>query len=385
MRIEISPDQTKILKVEKEDNPWSTAQKFCFHYGLDDSEIDQLADKIAQQKDLIENQSHPENSIAMSISVPSYYQKENQNNSNYPIPMRPSHKNSTFKHRRTHTESLLYDMSHNTSIRELSVSRQKIKEEYELNEFPRNKGEELYMKGLKILENSKVNQHELKKDIEQRNSVGLTFKPKIGKSHKRVQSVFKETDFMEKLIDDKERKRSLVAEKCNNEVMSKCSFKPKTNKISNEIIRNKTDMGMSKHENLYSLSKYKKDNYDKISKETSCTFKPYLYRPPIEIESKLKNETQMLRASKHIQKVEMKIDKIRDQEYENEQKNFFKPKVGRGPSGVQRVNKVLIHEHLYKYKDIYDNKRKELRTSQELKRKRMQLKVNLLSDTIVED
>ena len=112
------------------------------------------------------------------------------------------------------------------------------------------------------------------------------------------------------------------------------------------------------------------------------TFKPTLYKAPAEIEAKIPLGNQLVRAEQFAIQKELNRKFIQDQE-EEELRNAFKPQIGRGPIGKKRSDRQAIHDHLYNYKNIYDNKKEVLKMyHDDLRAKSVSL--NVVSENLVE-
>lgn len=381
MRVEISPQIFRTVKVNKDDNPWSLSQKFCFHYGLDDSATDYLAHMIRTQ--LIKEATRDTNECIEQSDITVNFGNENQQD------------NDIFGNRKIRGSVSSSGKCHDYDAQQKEHKRRSVGNESSMTKnmasalLNRNKGEEQYQKGIKIKENSKQSISQLAKELEERNSIGLTFNPKISKTHKRVQSHFKGDKFLDRMLEDQYERRSVIIEQRNSVHKDNCTFKPSINKISDEIVKNKTmDCGivMPAHENLHNYSKIRKNNLITFAEaclaNTGHNFKPNQNKSQNYTAYKVKNEPFLVREDAHVKKKQMKLDLIKDKE-EEKLRNSFQPKVGRGPSGLNRPRKS-IHDHLYSYNKVYEHNLESLKTTQVAKQKNPSLKAIEVSDTIVD-
>ena len=70
--------------------------------------------------------------------------------------------------------------------------------------------------------------------------------------------MFKEEDFLKKMLSDKKDRNNFRQSLENQKLKEECTFHPKIDKISNEIVRNRSmDIGsaLSGFEKLYNMSK----------------------------------------------------------------------------------------------------------------------------------
>jgi hypothetical protein len=152
-----------------------------------------------------------------------------------------------------------------------------------------SKGEELYMKGMRLLERTKSNRECKKKELEVRNSERLTSKPHVArKSHcSGVGSVFREAGFLKKMLKDQSDRQKLRKSMEDEKLKEECTFHPKTNKISNEIVlHRRMDIGsaLAGFEKLYNMSKIsgrrQSEHMSKCYSPKSFPYKPILHPTP---------------------------------------------------------------------------------------------------------
>lgn len=137
------------------------------------------------------------------------------------------------------------------------------------------------MKGMKMKENTKQDLFQRRSIQKSREKERCTFKPQLldNPINKKTRSVFKDKKFLTKLINTKDEK--LKERKSIRETKHKqdCTFQPDINRISREIIRNKS-MDITKKtsvfEALHTQSKERQAQREKSinSSPKSCTFKP---------------------------------------------------------------------------------------------------------------
>ena len=149
---------------------------------------------------------------------------------------------------------------------------------------------------MKLLEETKSNREWKKKELEVRDSERVTFKPHIQRnSHcSEVSSVFREAGFLKKMLKDQSDRRKLRKSMENEKLKEECTFHPKTNKISNEIVRHRSmDMGsaLAGFEKLYNMSKIsgrrQSEHMSKCYSPKSFPYKPTLHPTPPDIATKI--------------------------------------------------------------------------------------------------
>lgn len=164
-----------------------------------------------------------------------------------------------------------------------------------------NKGEELYMKGMKLLEETKSQRDCKKKELEVRDSERLTFKPHIARNSQcsGVGSVFREAGFLKKMLKDQSDRQKLRKSMDNEKLKEECTFKPKINKISNEIVRHRSmDMGsaLAGFEKLYNMSKIsgrrQSEHMSKCYSPKPFPYKPSLHPTPPDIATRIPKGSQ---------------------------------------------------------------------------------------------
>lgn len=192
MRVEISPGVYRALKVEKSDNVRTTAQNFCYHYGLDDAAIDHLCHMITLYKS--ENQDYNRRSSqGMLVN-----RKQSWNSKQKIDSMEIVNLNEYEKIEESYAyPEYNYDENMNQSGNEVSNHAE-----------PINKGEDLYMKGMKMLETYKDNQKNIKNQMASKNKLNMTFSPKLCKYTKNsnLKSIFGEERFLDIMMHKKKKR-----------------------------------------------------------------------------------------------------------------------------------------------------------------------------------
>lgn len=447
MRVEITHNRFGIIKVTEDDCPTELAEQFCLDYKLEDQLIDKLSMIIASckqkkfpQNDCEENRGrsrsrerksvlfdfnrskdrhqHSQSQFKSVIStqpssihnIDNFDTEENefmlsmspQNLRMSPQNLRRSPKNNDLNYSRKNAQSPKakprYSYRDQLNSGQSTILRTKYDNALTSQATsPRvtNKGEELYSKGMRYLEQQKFEFHKKKKEEILKSHNHLTFNPNISsnnKLHKRVKSHIKPNGGYQKVLQEKEQLRESLKSQRQEVIKKQCPFKPKTNKISNALVRHRSLDGSNKesaHQNLYKMAGEKKEKRDKLVRDNEimidCTFKPLLYKTPEKIEKTLAKETQLERASKHMQRKSQRMEKQAEIQNLGLGKQF-KPKIGRPPNEKKRDDRVSIHEHLYNYRNVYDSnkKAKEICNNDEKRPKSPDYFINDLSDNIVD-